>query len=82
MTFKKMYVKKGKFDYNREIIEEIQNKKFDNSKFEELAGSNKNFSSFKEVIKNACVQTCVDISMNVSSQFIKIYTRLDTNGKK
>ena len=32
---------KGKFDYNREIIEEIQKKKFDNSKFEELAGSNK-----------------------------------------
>ena len=28
---------KGKFDYNREIIEEIQNKKFDNSKFEELS---------------------------------------------
>ena len=27
---------KGKFDYNREIIEEIQKKKFDNSKFEEL----------------------------------------------
>ena len=33
---------KGKFDYNREIIEEIQKKKFDNSKFEELAGSNRN----------------------------------------
>ena len=32
---------KGKFDFNREIIEEIQKKKFDNSKFEELAGSNK-----------------------------------------
>ena len=28
---------KGKFDYNRKIIEEIQNKKFDNSKFEELS---------------------------------------------
>ena len=28
---------KGKFDYNREIIEEIQKKKFDNSKFEELS---------------------------------------------
>ena len=37
---------KGKFDYNREIIEEIQKKKFDNSKFEELAGSNKEYSSF------------------------------------
>ena len=38
---------KGKFDYNREIIEEIQKKKFDNSKFEELAGSNKKYSSIK-----------------------------------
>ncbi len=40
---------KGKFDYNREIIEEIQNKKFDNSKFEELAGSNKQYSSIKSI---------------------------------
>ena len=29
---------KGKFDYNRKIIDDIQNKKFDNSKFEKLAG--------------------------------------------
>ncbi len=40
---------KGKFDYNREIIEEIQNKKFDNSKFEELAGSNKEYSSINSI---------------------------------
>ncbi len=40
---------KGKFDYNREIIEEIQNKKFDNSKFEELAGSNKKYSSINSI---------------------------------
>ena len=40
---------KGKFDYNREIIEEIQKKKFDNSKFEELAGSNKEFSSINSI---------------------------------
>ena len=40
---------KGKFDYNREIIEEIQNKKFDNSKFEELAGSNKLYSSINSI---------------------------------
>ncbi len=41
--------KKGKFDYNREIIEEIQKKKFDNSKFEELAGSNKKYSSINSI---------------------------------
>ena len=40
---------KGKFDLNREIIEKIQNKKFDNSKFEELAGSNKQFSSINSI---------------------------------
>ena len=40
---------KGKFDYNREIIEEIQNKKFDNLKFEELAGSNKEYSSINSI---------------------------------
>ena len=40
---------KGKFDYNKEIIEEIQKKKFDNSKFEELAGSNKKYSSINSI---------------------------------
>ncbi len=40
---------KGKFDYNREIIEEIQNKKFDNSKFEELSVSNKEYSSINSI---------------------------------
>lgn len=40
---------KGKFDYNREIIEEIQNKEFDNSKFEELAGLNKEYSSINSI---------------------------------
>ncbi|MDC2998626.1 SurA N-terminal domain-containing protein [Candidatus Pelagibacter sp.] len=40
---------KGKFDYNKEIIEEIQKKKFDNSKFEILAGSNKEYSSINSI---------------------------------
>ena len=40
---------KGKFDYNREIIEEIQKKEFDNSKFEELAGSKKEYSSINSI---------------------------------
>ena len=40
---------KGKFDYNRKIIEEIQDKKFDNTKFEELAGSNKEYSSINSI---------------------------------
>ncbi len=40
---------KSKFDYNREIIEEIQNKKFDNSRFEDLAGLNKEYSSINTI---------------------------------
>ena len=40
---------KSKFDYNREIIKEIQNKRFDNLKFEELAGSNKEYSSINSI---------------------------------
>ncbi len=40
---------KGKFDYNKEIIEEIQKKKFDNSRFEQLAGSNKEYSSINSI---------------------------------
>jgi peptidyl-prolyl cis-trans isomerase D len=43
---------KGKFDYNRKIIKEIQDKKFDNSKFEELAGYNKKYSSINSVEDN------------------------------
>ncbi len=31
---------KGKFDFNRKILEEIQSKKFNNSKFEDLGGNN------------------------------------------
>ena len=31
---------KGKFDYNRKILEEIQNKEFNNSKFEDLGSNN------------------------------------------
>ena len=30
---------KGKFDLNRSVLEEIQNKKFDDNRFEEMAGS-------------------------------------------
>ncbi len=43
---------KGKFDYNKEIIEEIQDKKFNNSKFEELAGYNKKYSSINSIEDN------------------------------
>ena len=40
---------KDKFDYNRDIIEEIQNKKFDNSKFDKLAENNKRYTSINSI---------------------------------
>ncbi len=43
---------KGKFDLNREIIEEIQNKKFDNTKFNELVGYDREFGSLSSVNDN------------------------------
>tara|TARA_B100000579_G_scaffold426061_1_gene432724 strand:- start:4 stop:1425 length:1422 start_codon:yes stop_codon:yes gene_type:complete len=43
---------KGKFDFNRKIIEEIQNKKFNNTKFNELVGSNKQYGSINTINDN------------------------------
>ena len=50
---RELVYQKGKFDFNREIIEEIQSKKFDNSKFNELVGFGKEYgliNSIKEKI--------------------------------
>jgi peptidyl-prolyl cis-trans isomerase D len=40
---------KGKFDYNRKILEEIQNNKFDNTKFDELSNFNKEYMSISSI---------------------------------
>ena len=40
---------KGKFDYNRKLLEDIQNNKFNNSKFEELSNSNKKYMSISSI---------------------------------
>tara|TARA_Y100000768_G_C23809804_1_gene601223 strand:- start:4 stop:855 length:852 start_codon:yes stop_codon:yes gene_type:complete len=40
---------KDKFDFNKKIIEEIQKKEFDNSKFEKLASLNKVYSSVNSI---------------------------------
>ena len=40
---------KGKFDFNRKIIEEIQSKKFDNSKFNKLGGYSKEYASINSI---------------------------------
>ena len=40
---------KGKFDYNRKLLEDIQNNKFDNTKFEELSNFNKKNISISSI---------------------------------
>jgi len=40
---------KGKFDYNRKILEEIQNKIFNNTKFDELSNLNKEYMSINSI---------------------------------
>tara|TARA_Y100001970_G_scaffold227724_1_gene281817 strand:- start:822 stop:2243 length:1422 start_codon:yes stop_codon:yes gene_type:complete len=43
---------KGKFDFNRKVIDEIQSKKFDNSKFNEMAINNKEYASISSIKDN------------------------------
>jgi len=40
---------KGKFDYNRKLLEDIQNNKFNNTKFEELSNFNKKYMSISSI---------------------------------
>ena len=44
-----MVYQKGKFDLNRSVLEEIQNKKFDDNKFKEMAGSNKKYLTINSI---------------------------------
>ena len=60
---------KGKFDFNRKILEEIQNKEFNNSKFEDLGSNN---------LLNAEIKTINDDTMfDINS--IKILYTLPVN---
>ena len=49
---RELVYQKGKFDFNRGIIEKIQNKKFDNSKFNELVGFGKEYGSINSMNDN------------------------------
>ena len=49
---RELVYQKGKFDFNRKIIEEIQSKKFDNAKFNELVGYNKEYGSINSINDN------------------------------
>jgi peptidyl-prolyl cis-trans isomerase D len=46
---KELAYQKEKFDLNRSVLEEIQNKKFDDNKFNEMAGNNKEYSIISSI---------------------------------
>ena len=56
---------KGKFDFNRKILEEIQNKEFNNSKFEDLGSNN---------LLNVEINTINDDSMFDINSIKMLYT--------
>ena len=56
---------KGKFDFNRKILEEIQNKEFNNSKFEDLGSNN---------LLNVKIDTINDDSMFDINSVKMLYT--------
>jgi peptidyl-prolyl cis-trans isomerase D len=48
---------KGKFDLNRSVLEEIQNKKFDDNKFREMAGFSKEYLTINSINDDATFET-------------------------
>ena len=46
---KELAYQKEKFDLNRSVLKEIQNKKFDDNKFKEMAGNNKEYSTISSI---------------------------------
>ena len=49
---RELVYQKGKFDFNRKIIDEIQDKKFDNTKFNELVGYGREYGSINSINDN------------------------------
>jgi peptidyl-prolyl cis-trans isomerase D len=46
---RELVYQKGKFDLNRSVLEEIQNKKFDDDKFKEMAGYSKEYLTINSI---------------------------------
>ena len=44
---RELVFQKGKFDLNRSVLEEIQNKKFDDNRFKEMAGLQQRILNYK-----------------------------------
>ena len=49
---RELVYQKGKFDLNRSVLEEIQNKKFDDNKFKEMAGYSKEYLTINSIRDN------------------------------
>ena len=54
---KELAYQKEKFDLNRSVLEEIQNKKFDDNKFNEMAGNNKKYSIISSIEDDSKFET-------------------------
>ena len=82
---------KEKFDFNRNVLEEIQNKKFDDNKFNEMAGNNKEYSIISSIeddskFEASSVKMLYSLPINsytlVSDEDDKIYLVKLINSKK
>ena len=82
---------KEKFDLNRNVLEEIQNKKFDDNKFKEMAGNNKEYSIISSIeddskFEASSVKMLYSLPINsytlVSDEDDKIYLVKLINSKK
>jgi peptidyl-prolyl cis-trans isomerase D len=49
---RELVYQKGKFDVNRSVLEEIQNKKFDDNRFKEMAGYSKEYLTINSIRDN------------------------------
>jgi peptidyl-prolyl cis-trans isomerase D len=82
---------KEKFDLNRNVLEEIQNKKFDDNKFKVMAGNNKEYSIISSIeddskFEASSVKMLYSLPINsytlVSDEDDKIYLVKLLNSKK
>ena len=88
---KELAYQKEKFDLNRSVLEEIQNKKFDDNKFNEIAGNNKEYSIISSIeddskFEASSVKMLYSLPINsytlVSDEDDKIYLVKLLNSKK
>ena len=88
---KELAYQKEKFDLNRSVLEEIQNKKFDDNKFKEMAGNNKEYSIISSIeddskFEASSVKMLYSLPINsytlVSDEDDKIYLVKLLNSKK